>query len=167
MDQTVVNGSIAAAVGNGTAGGIPGLESDTNWTTAVVAHVDLTPVLSPFESWQKVLIVLVIGICMVLTITGNILVLVSFIVDRTIRQPSNYFIASLAATDMLIGKAIVIMWDLKNPKTRRREHLPHPDSVTDAAAKNLQYTQSKSRRILQWFIQLNRIASKSHTDNSI
>lgn len=109
MDQTVVNGSITAAVGNGTAGGVPGLESDTNWTTAVVAHVDLTPVLSPFESWQKVLIVLVIGICMVLTITGNILVLVSFIVDRTIRQPSNYFIASLAATDMLIGKAIVMM----------------------------------------------------------
>jgi len=109
MDQTVVNGSFAAAVGNGTAGGVPGLESDTNWTTAVVAHVDLTPVLSPFESWQKVLIVLVIGICMVLTITGNILVLVSFIVDRTIRQPSNYFIASLAATDMLIGKAIVTM----------------------------------------------------------
>ncbi|XP_008178482.1 muscarinic acetylcholine receptor M2 [Acyrthosiphon pisum] len=101
MDQTVVNGSVAAAVDNGTTGGPSG--SGTNWTTAVVAHADLTPVLSPFESWQKVIIVLVIGVCMVLTITGNILVLVSFIVDRTIRQPSNYFIASLAATDMLIG----------------------------------------------------------------
>jgi len=101
MDQTVVNGSVAAAVDNGTTGGASGSVSGTNWTTAVS---DLTPVLSPFESWQKVIIVLVIGVCMVLTITGNILVLVSFIVDRTIRQPSNYFIASLAATDMLIGR---------------------------------------------------------------
>lgn len=77
--------------------------STSNWTTTVTA-TEFVPVLSPFESWQKALIVLVIGVCMVLTITGNILVLVSFIVDRTIRQPSNYFIASLAATDMLIGK---------------------------------------------------------------
>lgn len=107
MDQTVVNGSVAAAVDNGTTGGASGSVSGTNWTTAVVAHTDLTPVLSPFEYWQKVIIVLVIGVCMVLTITGNILVLVSFIVDRTIRQPSNYFIASLAATDMLIGRVSV------------------------------------------------------------
>lgn len=115
MDQTVVNGSVAAAVDNGTTGGAPGSVSGTNWTTAVS---DFTPVLSPFESWQKVIIVLVIGVCMVLTITGNILVLVSFIVDRTIRQPSNYFIASLAATDMLIGR--VSVWDLKNAKTNRQ-----------------------------------------------
>lgn len=93
MEQTVVNDSVGAAVviGNGT-------------DDAAVTPAEFAPVLSPFESWQKVLIVMVIGVCMVLTITGNILVLVSFIVDRTIRQPSNYFIASLAATDMLIGE---------------------------------------------------------------
>lgn len=52
---------------------------------------------------QTVFLGLLAGTISLVTITGNLVVIASFILERTIRQPTNYFIASLAVSDLLIG----------------------------------------------------------------
>ncbi|XP_055340959.1 muscarinic acetylcholine receptor gar-2-like [Paramacrobiotus metropolitanus] len=58
---------------------------------------------SKYAAWEVILIATITAITAIVTVLGNILVLTSFVVERALRQPSNYFIASLAVTDLLIG----------------------------------------------------------------
>jgi len=52
---------------------------------------------------QTVILGLLAGSTSLVTISGNLVVILSFVLERSIRQPSNYFIASLAVSDLLIG----------------------------------------------------------------
>jgi len=70
--------------------GPPGLE----YVTAVASNYTLA---------QTVILGLLAGSTSLVTISGNLVVILSFILERSIRQPSNYFIASLAVSDLLIG----------------------------------------------------------------
>jgi len=55
------------------------------------------------QVWQIVILGLLAGATIVMTVGGNLIVILSFIIERNIRQPTNYFIASLAVSDLLIG----------------------------------------------------------------
>ena len=57
---------------------------------------------------QLVVLSLLAGSTSLVTIIGNMIVILSFIIERSIRQPTNYFIASLAVSDLLIGEAACV-----------------------------------------------------------
>jgi muscarinic acetylcholine receptor len=58
---------------------------------------------TPYTTWQVTLLGLGAACTSLVTIGGNLIVILSFVLERSIRQPSNYFIASLAVSDLLIG----------------------------------------------------------------
>uniref|UniRef100_A0A672LYV0 Muscarinic acetylcholine receptor n=1 Tax=Sinocyclocheilus grahami TaxID=75366 RepID=A0A672LYV0_SINGR len=53
--------------------------------------------------WQIVMIVFLCGSLSIVTITGNILVLVSFKVNKQLKTVNNYYLLSLAFADLIIG----------------------------------------------------------------
>ena len=57
----------------------------------------------PYPAQLNIVLAIIGTFISLLTISGNVLVLVSFFADRQIRQPANYFIFSLAISDFLIG----------------------------------------------------------------
>lgn len=59
--------------------------------------------LGGHQPWEVVLIVLVTGTLSFITILGNLLVLVSFRLNRQLRTISNYYLLSLAVADLILG----------------------------------------------------------------
>jgi hypothetical protein len=56
-----------------------------------------------YSFWVLVVVAIFGSVTSVLTVLGNILVMLAFFLDRQIRQPTNYFILSLSVSDFLIG----------------------------------------------------------------
>ncbi|KAJ8245520.1 hypothetical protein GJAV_G00271600 [Gymnothorax javanicus] len=57
----------------------------------------------PYQAVEVAIIVLSAGSLSLLTITGNILVILSIIINRSLQTINNYFLFSLACADLIIG----------------------------------------------------------------
>ena len=53
--------------------------------------------------WQSIIFGTFSGFLVILTVGGNVVVILAFILDSKIRIASNFFICSLACSDVLIG----------------------------------------------------------------
>ncbi|CAJ0930000.1 unnamed protein product [Ranitomeya imitator] len=75
-----------------------------NESGLVVLNLNETSGLDPrFSEGVKSVIMLLISLLMMVTIFGNILVMVAFIVDKSLRTQSNFFLLNLAICDFFIG----------------------------------------------------------------
>ncbi|KAM4618284.1 muscarinic acetylcholine receptor M2-like [Polymixia lowei] len=68
----------------------------TNVTTSLLSR-------NPYTTVEMVLIILVAGSLSLVTIIGNILVMLSIKVNRNLQTVNNYFLFSLACADLIIG----------------------------------------------------------------
>ena len=68
--------------------------------------------VNPLPVWQIVLFGFLACCTGFATVAGNLIVIIAFGLERSIRQPTNYFIASLAVSDLLIGSVSMPLYTI-------------------------------------------------------
>ena len=92
----------------------PGVTSDVTWwsdnitgSDAIVDDSSVSPESDyadgGWAAWLKAAMGLLAAGVSLATVGGNLVVLLSFFLQSSLRQSSNYFIASLAVSDLFIG----------------------------------------------------------------
>lgn len=89
-------------------------QNDITWdstpaTATGVTFLSTTTVRSTAFSedlrWGAIVLSIIMGAISIVTVVGNLAVLLSYYIDKNIRQPSNYFIFSLAVSDLVSLKS--------------------------------------------------------------
>ena len=81
---------------------VAGAGSDV-YPNATVTTAAPALVTSGHPLWLNIFLGILAAVVAIVTVLGNLTVLLAFGLERSIRQPTNYFIASLAVSDLLIG----------------------------------------------------------------
>ena len=78
------------------------MENET--ATPVLSHMAAT------EPWKKGILTLSLSLIIIITLIGNIIVVVVFCTYKPLRKIGNSFLVSLAISDLLIGAVDIPTW---------------------------------------------------------
>ncbi|OZC08204.1 hypothetical protein X798_04763 [Onchocerca flexuosa] len=76
------------------------VSTDATLSSAMTTTI-LGTAVSDHLSWGAIVLSVIMGAISIVTIVGNLAVLLCYYLDKNIRQPSNYFIFSLAVSDLV------------------------------------------------------------------
>ncbi|MCP9258841.1 putative uncharacterized protein Gpr1 [Dirofilaria immitis] len=78
---------------------ISSISTDATFLSTTTAVLD-TALSDHSLSWGAIILSVIMGAISIVTVVGNLAVLLCYYLDKNIRQPSNYFIFSLAVSDL-------------------------------------------------------------------
>lgn len=63
----------------------------------------VSPAEAPFRGYTMVILAILMATLVVVVVVGNALVILAFVVDKSLRNQCNYFFLNLAISDFLVG----------------------------------------------------------------